>query len=312
MKKNPELEHDPFLSSIFNQVNYSGQNMLICVVGRPGSGKSYLALRLAEMFDSRFRGIENPEYARYIIEERVVTKPEQFAGLISNVNGRIPYGSVVIIDEAGIAMPYESWQSMNNRLMSTILQSFRNRRLITIFTLPNLKFLSIQARRLLNIFIEMKSIDRSHGLSNAKVRIMQVNPYDSEVYRHRPKFWNKETGSLDVYDTFNFRKPSSILIEAYEEMIYQFKTEVAVKAMDDMTKLRKKGEKKQKKFIEFGEFLKKDVDPDELEAMSIQDIIIRYKDKDISSSTASLAKKYALSFDSSNTDRISPAELLEK
>ncbi len=213
---------DPFLIDCWNTIHLSRQNLTIAVIGRTGTGKSEgVALKLAEMLDRRFQ-VNSLEEARKIINERVVAEGDEFVNFVDKSN---IYGSVVIMDEAGaVGLPYEEWQSINSRLISTILQVHRYKRIITIFTMPSLKFLTVQARRHINIIVHTKKVHFDKKYVEAKVKIFEMNPETDQIYAKYPRYNHEKTKK--VFREYRFFKINPYLAQAYEEWSRPFKDKV--------------------------------------------------------------------------------------
>ena len=152
---------NPFYKEILDMVFKKNRNCLIIITGDTGTGKSYLALKLAQELDPTF----TPEN----ISERVVCHPKQFIDLVVNKKDELKTGSVIVMDEAGVSMASREWYSYNNKALDYILQTFRYQKLIVIFTVPNMSFVDSHARRLFNFYIETIGINFSKKLSKCKI-----------------------------------------------------------------------------------------------------------------------------------------------
>ena len=60
----------------------------------------------------------------------------------------------MILDDAGVVINSRDWQSIYNRAVSIVTQSFRYRNLITFITVPRWNFIDAQTRALFNVFFE--------------------------------------------------------------------------------------------------------------------------------------------------------------
>jgi hypothetical protein len=88
-----------------------------------GSGKSYSALELAYTCDATFN------------QSRVMFDVTDFVDYV--VDGDLKRGNSVILDDAGVFMNARDWQTVQNKAISIVAQSFRYRNLITFIQCPN-------------------------------------------------------------------------------------------------------------------------------------------------------------------------------
>lgn len=175
------------------------KNFLGCFVGSTGSGKSYSALRLAEDIDPTF-SIEN-----------VAFKAKDFASLVQR---DWPAGSCLVWDETGIELSSRAWQSLSNRMIHLILQSFRFKNLAVLFTLPDFSFLDVGARKLLHGLFVTKKIDPVMSQVVCQPLLLQVDPRSGKTYF---KYLRVELGGqLVPIKRLRLGKPSFELMRAYE------------------------------------------------------------------------------------------------
>jgi len=239
----------PLLRRMWNIVHYDGQNLIIVIVGDSGVGKSYTALRLGEIFDEEFRNIKTDEEADKLLEERVLNKPSDFSKIIAEEEKKLKFGSVVMIDDAGIAMPVEKWQADTSVVLSKIFQTFRTKHIILILTIPNLKFLGIRGRQNLRYLFDVLKIDKKKKQNISKVKEYQVNKETGDIYRKNCRFYSNNTKvKLNLFIT---NKPGKILADRYEIRANEFKAAVAQEAhakLKDAEEKRSKTQDKKKQF----------------------------------------------------------------
>ncbi len=114
------------------------QNVLGLFIGPTGSGKSYSAMELARSIDSTFL----PNKSVYF---------DVLPFIQEVVRGNLQRGNSLILDDAGVFMNSRDWQSIQNRAISVVAQSFRYRNLITFITVPKWDYIDAQTRGLFNI-----------------------------------------------------------------------------------------------------------------------------------------------------------------
>jgi len=183
-------------------------------VGEPGSGKSYCALSLADLLDCGESG-----ESRFSID-RVCFSASQFANLVSK---KLPKGSAIIIDDAGLSLYSREAMTKIVRQISKIFQSMRYKNLLIFLTLPSLGSLDKGVRELVNGYFEPLDIDFEIEKVKCKYHRLQVNPKTGKMYYHRPSkivrgFYNDgyPKTSEQVIDSIWIDKPPVDLIEKYE------------------------------------------------------------------------------------------------
>lgn len=180
------------------------KNFMCVICGETGSGKSYSALKLAEMIDPNFN------------INHVVFSGQEFMELL-NKPDELPAGSVLIWDEAGVNMASRDFASLFNKLLMKVLQTFRHRNICCIFTVPSFSFIDIQARKLLHAYIETCGINRKEKKVVTKFLFLQSSArYGDKIYYHYPLIKDENTKYAKV-TRVNFYKASKPLLKAYEE-----------------------------------------------------------------------------------------------
>ena len=132
------------------------------------------------------------------------------------VDGDLKRGNSVILDDAGVFMNARDWQTVQNKAISIVAQSFRYRNLITFITVPKWNYIDAQTRGLINIFFEAT---KEQGVF--KVKLPEPNPFrrgeDFLVYP-RVQVPNKGLRAKTItVKTVKFNLPPQWLIDSYEQ-----------------------------------------------------------------------------------------------
>jgi len=198
--------YDFFIEEVKARIK-SKRNIVIVIHGPTGSGKSYLALRMAEVLDPTFN------------IERVVFTPEDFFRQVKH----LPQGAFIVFDEAGVTLDARRFMEMINVVTNYVLESFRYRLINVIFTVPSIKMIDINVRRLMHVLIFQK--DRGFA------RIYKINMgYDGSTWAYR------------VGTFVNVPMPSKLLREAYEKKKHDAFERLLDEAMERITEGKFGGE----------------------------------------------------------------------
>jgi hypothetical protein len=177
------------------------KNFLATLTGQTGSGKSWTALSIGEMLDPEFTA------------DRVIFRAKELMALINS--GELKSGSVIVWDEAGIDLSNRNWQSLTNKLLNYLLQTFRHKNFILIFTVPYSDFIDSASKKLFHADFEAVGINRQKQTCSLKPKLLQYNPKLGKMYYHYLKVIKAEGGTVKI-KRWRVRKPSDELIAAYE------------------------------------------------------------------------------------------------
>jgi hypothetical protein len=206
----------------------NNQNWLGIICGPTGTGKSYTGLTIANLIS--FRPIT--------IHRNVVFSPEELMKKLVNPK-ELEKGDVLIFDEAGVGMSSRDWTSLQNKLIGSILQTFRNMNLGVIFTTPNLGFIDVQARKLFHNYFETLDLDRKHGLCLVSPYNIQHNSKQDKTYYKRPVYYD-DNGARVKMDSIWIAKPNQNIIDDYEQAKWKFTRNLNKNALDQMIDERKR------------------------------------------------------------------------
>lgn len=213
-----------FLQSYIQRRIELNKNMLAVFLGSTGSGKSYAAMKLGEILDDRFN------------VDRVVFSANEFLGLL---NGKpLRKGSVVMWDEVGVGLNSKQWYSKFNQIINYVLQVFRRRNLIVLFTTPDFGFIDSDTRKLLHGYFITRGINPENKLCYVKFYELQSNPLVGKIYH---KFLRGNQKGIRPVSQIAFGLPSEQLIKDYEKKKKDFDVQLVQggdKTLRDFTPLK--------------------------------------------------------------------------
>lgn len=208
---------------VWRRCNIDNQHFMAAVVGREGSGKSYTALRIAEVVDPTFNA------------DRVMFEPQRFLEKLTewkedpDVETK---GKAIVADESGVGLGVRTWYQDDQVLFNQCLQVIRDENMCVLFTLPRLSELDSQARGRLHAFLEMSDLDAGRW---AELRWLNWDPSRNEsdkIYRHYPKM--DVGGYKHQIRRLKLGPPSDTLVAEYSERKDKFQNELYQDAIDTM------------------------------------------------------------------------------
>lgn len=203
-----------YVNRVKYRLHHFNKNWLAIICGETGSGKSYSALSLAEDIGRVF----------------IVFNALEFMKLLNS--GSVKKGDVIIFDEAGVGLSARDWYTIQNKILGSVLQTFRNMNIAVIFTTPNLSFIDVQARKLFHSYLETKFIDRDKKVSWLKPYDIQVNSRLDKVYYKSPRF--EVEGKEVSLNHIGVSLPSPELVKRYEEMKTEYTKKLNENALKEL------------------------------------------------------------------------------
>jgi hypothetical protein len=161
----------------------------IIIEGEAGLGKSYAALRLAELIDSTF--IDDPEKA---VEHQVVFAASEYMDAVTS----LPKFSCLIYDEPGQSWHHRQFMSEANIILSKTMIGYRFKRFVTFLCIPSLGLLDKDAKTLVSFLINITA----HG--------------KGEVFKQIPDKFGSTPWFKTIVDVQHFTLPGEALLKAYE------------------------------------------------------------------------------------------------
>jgi hypothetical protein len=135
-------------------------------------------------------------------------------------------------------MSSREWYSIQNKLLGSILQTFRNLNCGVIFTTPNLSFIDVQARKLFHSYFETCYLDYEKQECWMKIYDIDVNSRYDKVYFKHPIFYHD--GRPTKLSHLITNKPNASILEHYEQRKTAFTQALNKKALEELTGCNKK------------------------------------------------------------------------
>ncbi len=163
-----------FIHYAHRRVIKRNQNCLICLYGGTGSGKSYASISAAQAI-ARYNGVE-------FDTRHICMNATEFMRLLNS--GELKRGSVVIMDEAGVAVNAKDWQSRVNKVMNYVMQTFRHENYVVIFNTPSFSFVDSSMRKMFHMKMETQYIDYERDVGWTKTYVLNLDHNTGNVYTY--------------------------------------------------------------------------------------------------------------------------------
>lgn len=171
---------------------HKGINNIILILGARGIGKTYLAMKIAEILSSKMHDLA------FTAEDVVFDLAEILARIKYHEDNREKWAWIVF-DEAGLEVAARDFMQDINKIMSYVMQSFRHTKINLVICLPHPDMVDLHVRNMADFWIDMK------GRGRARVYKTKLITFRSGV--KTPLFCTIEHAAL----------PSEGLVTAYEE-----------------------------------------------------------------------------------------------
>lgn len=187
-----------FLEHVYRNVHKLNQNFLMVITGKPGSSKTYSAMKLCQKLDPTFD------------VSRIVFNVESFMRLITN---DLPKGSAILFDEIGTAVSSRKSMSKRNRAFTEVMQTFRHKNYVLLMTAPSIKMVDVQVRQVAHAQGVARGFNPNTCLSLVTIYGLEHDEFSGK--QHLRHFRVFSEGTLRV-NSLLLGKPDSDLIDAYE------------------------------------------------------------------------------------------------
>lgn len=223
----PAVEASPILrTQIWSRMHNRDDNWMGAVVGETGQGKSYTCLSIAEAVDPGFS------------IDQVAFGIEEFMHLVMDESyGR---GSIIILEEASVEAAAENFHDISNKVLRTVLETWRNQNRGALLNLPTFSRLDVGARIRMTALIQQQAKFESEGYSIAKYKHLQTNSDTGKIYRHYPEIGGREHRTLKI------APPSEEIREAYEKKSDEYTQELNRELLEELLESQEEDDDKEK------------------------------------------------------------------
>lgn len=184
----------------------AGLNAIVLIIGPSGSGKSWAALKLAEMVDPLF----DPKVHLVFTLDALLE--------LLDTDGAIQPGDVIVFDEAGVGVGSRESMSKVNRIFSAVIESVRFRQFALLFTVPDLAQIDVNAVRMAHMVLESMGVDRRVGRSQFKPKHPRRDPTNPDALRLVYPVLSRKDGPKYKLKHISFERPSDGLVTEYENL----------------------------------------------------------------------------------------------
>lgn len=215
-KTPPEpVQQSPILETqIWSRMHRRDDNWMGAVVGETGKGKSYTCLSIAESVDPNFS------------IDQVAFGLVEFMELV--MDDSLGRGSMIVLEEASVEAAAEDFHEVSNKVLRTVLETWRQQNRGALLNLPTFSRLDKGAKIRMTALIQQQAKYEREGYSLAKYKHLQTNSDTGKVYRHYPTINGREHRSLKI------APPSEDIREAYERRSQEYTTELNKELLEQL------------------------------------------------------------------------------
>lgn len=233
-----QITSNPFYRQVYSKIYHKNGNYIILILGKPGSGKSYAALKMA--YDLQRTEKNQPSFNPWT---NIFFSFEDFLNGVENGKKR---GEVFILDESGIIEGIQSrnFMSTGNKIASSLFQTMRVKGQVIIILAPAGLMIDKQVKFTIHADLIMQDHDSKHSWGTIKIHDDDL--WEAEFYR---KYMvSKVNGERVQWRTSYFAKPPETLVKVYEKMQKIAKAKMLVNYSE---KMRTKDLPKENNYVDF-------------------------------------------------------------
>jgi ABC-type dipeptide/oligopeptide/nickel transport system ATPase component len=197
------MSYSLIIQDIRNRLIHYNKNWLCMIIGETGSGKSYCALRIAELINPDFPKDASKVY--FSVKELI---EDMQAGVLKK-------GDVAILDETGVSFSSRKWWSVENRNFGFLLQAVRHRNFAIIFCLPSSTMMDKAGRLLMHTVIQTQYIDRHKKVVITKWKNSRWDDIMGKMWYQYVRVKTPD-GRIVRVTKMAIHRPSEDLVDNYE------------------------------------------------------------------------------------------------
>ena len=213
------------------------RNCLIIIWGEVGTGKSWTSGSILESLDPSFTALERVTFDQENFFQKI-NAPEKEGGK----KHKLKKGMAVMYEEAGTSVDSRSWWL--NKEFSHLLETFRNRQLVVVFTVPHIKMIDKNVRGLANYHIQTKCVLPKEKKVRVQVKRIKITAQATWGGEHYIGVYLRHKGKR--IRTLKINRPSKLFAKQYEPMAKEWKHNLARMKEAEIKKKRVKEDNKDK------------------------------------------------------------------
>ena len=250
-EKESYYDSDPIQRIIYKYIIRQKGGCVVGITGRANTGKSHTTrgiiykwnprLKLEEFMCYEVDDIFNKTFSNIRINGKSLSK-EDIKNIIKNEDIRewcknniksvdTSIGSVIMVDEAGVAIYNRDFFSAENKAMSKLVQIWRFMRMLVIFVVPErFEFVEKTMREFMDMKITMQGIDRVNNWAEAKVveRTSRdwktgepiFTPINGNKYGGIVRILPISSGLSDEYDNASSKWKTTLAFTTYKDLFH--------------------------------------------------------------------------------------------
>jgi len=212
-----------FCDWVLNRVTTKKKNCILLLVGEPGTGKSYGALKFGEQ-------IMQAQGRKFDVDKHVFFSIGNFVQKLKNEN--FEKGDVIVLEEVGVEHSNRKWYDKAQILFNFILQTFRNKNLVILMTTPDYSFIDSQARKLTQGVVHF--VERKPKFTIVQFKKRVNDPVSGKFFEKYLRYKKKKWLKSRKLEYFHVKKPSTESIRKYEKNSVEYKNEIISRAQEEI------------------------------------------------------------------------------
>jgi hypothetical protein len=179
-----------------------GLSNFIIIIGKKGSGKSYLSLRLGEVIEGKSFGMRH-----------VCFSINELFTLLDS--GKYKAGDVIVLEEIGIAANSRDALTKTNKHLSFAAQAIRPARITLIANTISWGLMDSQVKNLADYRIEVVGHDTI--LQQTEFKFKKISPKQDNPEPYTEHLWTKDgEGRVVKHILWTMNRPSHEIAEQYD------------------------------------------------------------------------------------------------
>lgn len=181
------IKSSRIINNIAERISH-GEGQILFITGKPGSGKSYSAVRCCQEVSSK-------SCRDFHISRQIAFNPSKFVDIYNDLKP----GDGLIFDDAGVNYSSKDWHSQANKIFGKLLQIIRYKALFIVFTTPDLSFVDSTSKKLIHWWFETWKIIRTQSTCIIRPHMVEINQIKGDILYPYPTFdYENQITSLRV------------------------------------------------------------------------------------------------------------------